>query len=394
MEKAGKRRGAGRPYSGPGVALLMAVLLAACNPMRAGEAMRLLEDIAAGHGPSAYKESRPAPRRTAVAYRQRGRDYAGDLYVSGTRPEAAAPAPGIILVPGLAPQGKDDPRLTAFAASLARAGFQVLVPDLPSMRALQAGPENAVGIADAVLELADRMAAAADAEDRAGIGLVAVSYAVGPAVLAALEPATEGRIDYLFGIGGYYDLPAVVAFFTTGRYRERPDGTWRYREPNVYGRWVFVLGNADRVEDPQDRARLRAMARRRIDDPAADIDDLTAGLGAEGRAVYALLQNQDPERVPALIDALPAAMRRDIAELDLSRQDLSRLEPRLILVHGRDDAIIPWSESARLAEAVPAGRADLYLADSLAHVDIGDVGIGDALVLMQATYRLLEERDR
>ncbi|MEE8623188.1 MAG: alpha/beta hydrolase, partial [Alphaproteobacteria bacterium] len=81
----------------------------------------------------------------------------------------------------------------------------------------------------------------------------------------------------------------------------------------------------------------------------------------------------------------------DMAALDLKKQDFSKLAARLILVHGRDDAIIPYSESEALAAVAP--RADLYVVDSLAHVDLGLGGLVDTIVLWRAVYRLLAERD-
>ena len=86
-------------------------------------------------------------------------------------------------------------------------------------------------------------------------------------------------------------------------------------------------------------------------------------------------------------------MRADIAALDLKRRDLSKLSARLILVHGRDDAIIPYSESKALAAAVPEGQAALYVVDNLAHVDLGAAGLVDILILWRAAYRLLSERE-
>ena len=65
--------------------------------------------------------------------------------------------------------------------------------------------------------------------------------------------------------------------------------------------------------------------------------------------------NVDPARVPALVAALPDAMRTDMALLNPKAYDLSRLEAKLIL-NGRDDQIIPYSESVALEAAAPEGR--------------------------------------
>jgi hypothetical protein len=362
----------------------VALLLGACSPPRALEAGRVLADIAAGAEPSALKRATAAPLRVPVIYRIAGRDHNGDLY----RPAEGADA-ALVLVPGVTPTGKDDPRLVAFAKTLARARFLVLVPEIEAMRVYKVGPDNARDIADAVKYLAGRMPAA----EGAAVGLIAISYAVGPALLAALEPDTGALVRFVGAVGGYYDIEAVVTFFTTGRYRAAPDAPWDHREPNAYGKWVFVGGNVERLSDPADRATLSAIAERKLDDLDADIDDLAGRLGSEGRAVHALVVNDDPERVPTLIAGLPEAMRADMAALDLKRRDLSQLAPRLILVHGRDDAIIPHTESEALAAAAPEGQATLFLANSLAHVRLGPTSILDSVTLWRAVYHLLCERD-
>ena len=106
-------------------ALVLFLALGACS-QRAQEAARLLSDIAAGAEPSALKAETPAPLRSAVTFPMGH----GDLYVS---PDGALGA--LVLVPGLADTGKDDPRLIAFAESLARGRFAVLVPDIANLRA-------------------------------------------------------------------------------------------------------------------------------------------------------------------------------------------------------------------------------------------------------------------
>jgi pimeloyl-ACP methyl ester carboxylesterase len=108
--------------------------------------------------------------------------------------------------------------------------------------------------------------------------------------------------------------------------------------------------------------------------------------------VAALLDNRDPDRVPALIANLPEAVRSDLAALDLSRRDLAQLDARLLLVHGRDDPIIPSTESEALAAAAPDDTA-LYVVDSLAHVELGPAGLVDGWKLWRAVYRLLALRD-
>jgi len=212
-------------------------------------------------------------------------------------------------------------------------------------------------------------------------------------VIAALEPDLRDRIAVVVTVGGYYDIAAVVTFFTTGAYRENPESPWQYGTPNAYGKWVFVRANARRLDDARDRRLLRALAQRKLDDLAAPIGDLVGRLGPQGRAVMALLDNRDPSAVPTRIAALPAAIRREMAALDPSRHDLRALQATLILLHGRDDRIIPYTESLALAHAAPPGGACLTVVDNLAHVDLEPPGLLDRLRLWRAAYRLLTLRD-
>lgn len=363
-------------------AALVAVLSTApgCSPLRLVEAAHVLADIGAGTGPSTLKEQTPQPVRVPVRYAVDGRERHGDLYLPGT--EALA---GMVLVPGVTRLGKDDPRLIAFAMTLARVRFEVLVPDLPNLRDLRVSPTDARVLADAAIFLDDR------GRRSRTVGLTAVSYAVGPAVAALFEPDMAGRIDYMVAIGGYHDLEATVAFFTTGYYRTGPDAPWQYRRPNAYGKWVFVRSNAGRLEDPQDRRLLMAMAERKLGDLEAEISDLTAGLGPEGRSVHALLSNRDPEQVPDLIARLPKGITEDMAALDLKRRDLGALRVRFVLVHGRDDPIIPETQSESLGAAL--NEADLFVLDSLSHVDPKPAGVLDTLKFLWAVYIVLEMRE-
>jgi hypothetical protein len=325
--------------------------------------------------------------RQPVAFGVGDRSYAADLYRADDAPRAA-----LLLVPGLAPDGKDDRRLVDLAVVLARADFAVLVPDIASLRAQRVSGENVRQIGDALAYLVRARSEILPASDGAApIGIAAISYAVGPALLATLEPELRGSVDFMVAVGGYYDVEAVVTYFTTGFYRD--GGAWTKGTPNDYGKWLFVSANADAIMDMRDRITLRAMAGRRMADGNADIDDLIPLLGPEGRAVHALLANEDPDQARRLITALPDRLLRNLTALNLRGRDLANAPRSVILIHGRDDRIIPVSESLELGSALPAERGHLYVVERLAHADLEPGDWQDVVTLWQAAYRLLRLRD-
>lgn len=352
------------------------------------DAFDFMADLAAREAPSRLKRRTPPPTRTAITYPLGAGAGAADLYLPATPPRA-----GLLLVPGVARDGKDDPRLIAFASSIARLGYAVLVPELASLRQLNVRPCHRDMVRAAFTHLASNPAWAP--EGRVGIG--GLSFAMGPGLLAALDPAIRERVRFLFCIGGYYDLYAEMRFVTTGRYRERGgpagDGPWLQMRPDPYGRWVLCSSLADLVPDEASRAALRAMIERRIPDGDADTADLEPQVtDPAGRALLAFITNTDPARFDERLAALPEGMRADLASMDVASQDLSGLRAHLILVHGVDDDLIPYVESQALHRAMPPGRSRVYLVRGLYHVSMGRPGVLDAWRLLSSVTALLAER--
>ena len=355
------------------------MLLAGCVSETSWEAVRLLEDIEAGGAPSELKATTPAPSRRLHRFAVAGRERVADLY----RPNQPVGA-GIVLVPGFTPHGKNDRRVVELATSLARARFLVLVPDLAGARELRVRLEDAETIADSVVGLSRT------APHPESLGVVAISYAVGLAVLASQEPEVEQRLDFLVGIGSYFDTTTLVAFMTTGHFSDSATGARRWIQPNPAAKWIFLASNIDVLDDTRDQEVLRAIAERRLADPDAPVDDLAAGLGPEGRALYTLMTNEDPDRTAALRAALPQDVDSQIQALSLEGRDLSRLTGKLILVHGREDNLIPYSESQRLAAAVP--DSELFVIDGFSHIDPSGVGPLGQLQLIDAVAAVLKRR--
>jgi pimeloyl-ACP methyl ester carboxylesterase len=362
------------------VAAVLALSLACCgcSAGRLIESARLGIEAAAGAAdPAAAAEVAGMRRQVTLA------GQAGDLYLP------ADPRAALLMIPGVTPQGRDDPRLVAFAGALARHGFLVFVPELPGLRALRVGRDDPGAVAAAGEALASCYGPGVPPR----FAVAAISYAVAPVVIAATTPPGEDRIALVVGIGGYHDVVAAITYFTTGYYRPSPGQPWRSGDPEPIAEWVFVLASASRVPEPRDRALLSGIAHAKLADPDADVRRLEAGLGSGGRAMIALVRNADPERVPELVAALPDSVRGDIEYLDLSRRDLRDLRADLLLIHGRDDPLVPAAESLALAAAVPPGRADVFVVGNLSHVEVHPGGVPDSLLLWRAAYRLLALRD-
>jgi pimeloyl-ACP methyl ester carboxylesterase len=359
----------------------VALSLTGCISPESREASRVLSDIDAGAAPSELKAATPLPLRQTVTYEIAGRAYIADLY-DPLQPVGA----GLVLVPGFTPDGKDDARLVNLALSLSRARFLVLVPDLRGPREMRVRLEDSRGIADAAIHLAQMPVL----KGQGGVGVAAISYAAGLAVLAALESDAQPSIRFLVSIGGYYDTAALAIFVTTGKYRTSSAGPWRSGRPERAAKWFFLAGSIDLLDDAGDRAALQAIAERRLDGMDGSVSDLAIRLGPEGRSLLELIENRNPDRVQALLAKLPERIRAHLRCLSLRNYDLSSLAGRLLLVHGREDTMIPYTESEALAAAVPSSQ--LFLIDGFSHIDSNGVGLTGQLQLIDAMQALLKRR--
>ena len=362
------------------LALLLLSSLLGCASVDYGdsEAGLFMEDLATGGRGSRPGDPLALPERTGIEYRAGGRQRRADLYTVSAQPAGA----GIVLVPGIAAAGKNDRRLVALARTLARARFTVLVPDIPSFRAYRLRAGDVDEIASAVEHLANSPWVAGKP-----VGIFAVSYAVAPSVLAALRPSIREQVQFLVGIGGYYDLRSTI----TGYFQEPGSGTWQWMTPHPYGRWLFMASNAEFLEAADDRRLVRDLAWSMLDSLGEEYSPWLQP-GPQGQLLLDLMLNEDRGRVAELISRLPARMRQEMAALNPAAHDLSGLNARLILLHGRADSIIPYSESVALAQAAPKGKGRAYVIDGLAHVNLRPKP-GDVPLLLEMISTILAQRE-
>ena len=345
---------------GSAVALLTAALLFPHLWRGALAAALLVDSVRHGH-PGILAKLSPTPVRIGTHVPRPGGISAADLYLPGS----GHPRQVILLIHGMNETGKDDERLVSFAFDLARTGAAVLVPDFPNLRHTRVRPSDADAVALAYEDLAGRFREKCRAGRAGACGLMAFSYGVGPALLAAAKPSVRDRMGFLIAFGGYADLEDVIRFVTTGSASDPRVRAVPYR----WAKWAFLAANADLAVDPGDRVRLREMAEARLDNDHADVRAVAAALGPDGRAIWDLITNTDPARVHELLEHLNPALRETVSELS-PLPHLAQIRARLLLLHGRADRSIPFTESERLARAAPdPTRVDLTLTRVFGHVD-------------------------
>ncbi|UCC56130.1 MAG: alpha/beta hydrolase [Gammaproteobacteria bacterium] len=345
--------------------LVLCNTLTGCSPdFGDSEAGMALEDLASGQSGSRLAAQVPRPARESIRFTTGGEGRVADLY----HPPRGARA-GIILVPGVAARGFRDERVVAVANTLARLDFTVLVPDMPGVRRYRMRSSDVREVADSFTWLASRPALAPPGH----IGIAGFSYGAGPVLLAAIQSDIREQVRFVLAVGGYYSLENVVTYLTTGHYRTvESAGTVAiagHLPPHPYSKATFVRSNLDLLERPADREFFRSYAAYIIDNRMDEGEPLPVSLAPDAQAFYDLLTNPLPAQVPVLLERLPPRMRTELEGINPAGHDLSRLWADVILLHGRGDTLIPYTESIALADALPENQVQLFLIDGLAHVD-------------------------
>ena len=267
--------------------------------------------------------------------------------------------PAIVFVNGATERGHLHPEVQRLARGLARAGFLVVVPELPGLR----HGEITLHTLGTLLAVARRTADRRDAKG-GRVGFVGVSVGASLALVAAEESSLNTRVSAVAGIAPYVDLKEVARLATTGYIRT---GT----RLEAYEADDFVLlavarSLAASLPARADRDRLVA-ALAPIPD---ERDDPLAGfrpprhVGPSGRALMQLLTNHDERAFDRLWQRLPVALRANARRLS-PISGAGRLVMPVELATSPHDKYFPPSESRRLART--SRQVDVTVTKTLSH---------------------------
>lgn len=367
-------------------ALALAVAIAVYGP-----ALAFLMDIAGYRGPiRAWLPVKSATFTTAdVSVPTRWGALTARVYTPSGRATRTA-----VVFPGVHGGGVDEPRLALFCGRLASTGLTVVCTPLPELREFRITSRSTDAIED-VTEWA--VAQPALAPERR-VALVGVSFSGGLALVAAGRESLRHHLDIVLSVGGYGDLPRALRYLCTG---QLPDGTTR--TPHDYGLAVIALAAAPRLV-PADQvvvleSGIRTFLEASLDDSPtgeratpliAAARGAAAGMPEPARGILTDILDRNVARVGALLLPLLDDLGQDPA-LSPDRSPIT--DAPVFIIHGRDDNVIPSSETPLVAADLARRgnpRVHWLLTPLLSHADLGGrPAIGDAWRLLSFWHQVL-----
>jgi pimeloyl-ACP methyl ester carboxylesterase len=270
----------------------------------------------------------------------------------------------VLLVSGLHPAGIDEPRLVDLARKLAEASVVVVTPEIPELSRF----EITSLLTDRIEDTAGWLATESGLARTGRIGLMGISFSGGLAIVAAGRPSLRDHLLYVFSFGGHDDLLTVLEYFCTGSDPGAPPRAGP--PPHDYGLAVVMLSVAGQLVPPEQLAPLAGAVRRflwasyldSVDKPEADrefaaLRALANTLPQPAATLLGYINDRDVAHLGPLLRPHAGACG-SVSALSPARSPLPSAP--VFLLHGRDDTVIPASESQHLADRL-RGHAPVRL---------------------------------
>ena len=274
------------------------------------------------------------PVRHEVTFPQDGGTGVADIYriPDGKRRSA------VLLFLGANAAGRDDKDVVNLGEAMARGGFVVMFHWSATM-ALQSNidPVEIDNLVRAFQFLENQEWV--DPE-RVGIG----GFCVGASfsLVAAADPRISHRVQFVNAFGPYFDARnLLLQVATRSRLDQGERSPW---QPDPLTLKVFANELIETLENPAD---IELLTKVYMTGELADLSNLTPA----GQTVSKLLGGASPEEAIELYARLPKIFRDGMDRISPSRY-VDELKAQVLVLHDRDDQLVPSAESRRLAAAL------------------------------------------
>ena len=272
----------------------------------------------------------PTPVRERVRYPTLAGMVEGEL----TSPGSAGPHPGVVLCLGVIPFDVNHPQVPRLQEALARAGFASLLYWSPAMRDFRLDPADVENLA-----LAYDWFIAQPAVDPSRSGFIGTCVGGAFVLMAAAHNLVRDRVGFVGAFAPYASMQTLAQDIATAT---RPLAAVREPWPvDPLTRKVYVHSLTAHLE-PLEAERLREA----LAEPDGQVEPRELSPG--GQIIYPLLTALTDDEARSALERLPQALRERLDAMSPLTCLPDLHAPLLVLMHDRDDPVIPLGESKLL----------------------------------------------
>jgi pimeloyl-ACP methyl ester carboxylesterase len=172
----------------------------------------------------------------------------------------------------------------------------------------------------------------------------------------------EGKLSRIATFGAYYRLEGLIQAISTGV--SLVDGRVIPSEGHPLAKEVLTAHTVEQLPAEQRDPVLAAL------DGRVDPDELAE----EGRALYELLANDDPERTDQLSERLTGRLQALLDDFSPDRVD-HLIDVPVLAMHSTDDPLVPHAELFRFESEMP--EVETMTVGVFRHVDFKETPVSE-----------------
>lgn len=266
----------------------------------------------------------------------------------------------LVVVHGMSPKGKADPRILSLCSALRKVGFRVLAPEITSIKHLKIEAAQVNELAELFQTIAEDDTLTPSAK----LGVLAPSFSGAMSLAAASLPGVCERIETVCAIGAFTQVDTVMAYLLQAQNAD-PYGRFIALKkiiPLIYRDDHLILGALDAAI--QDNLNDRT-----LDDLSNDLNRYLQNIPEQDREEILRVFNDAGYR-DSLFARSKSVLSDELSAIDVMR-NISGLKAKVFLLHGRDDTVIPCEQSERLYRQLKQLRknVDLVVTPFIDHGD-------------------------
>ena len=288
--------------------------------------------------PSEWVTATPERREISYPLDDGGTGIA-DLYI----PASSGKHSAVLFFLGVNPAGKDDERVINLGNAVARTGIVVMIPWSERMAQRRVTEQEAGDLVRGFEHLRSL-----DIVDENEVGMAGFCVGASLMMVAAQDERIRDDVKVVNSFAGYYEAEDLIAsVVSASRFYDEDSGPW---EPDKLSVQVVRTHLLESVDDPVERATLAEIIENNTVTPS--------NLSPDARLVYDILNAPDLETAHRLIDLLPSDSLETLRRISPST-NIDGLKARVLVMHDRQDRLVPSEESKRLVDALQS-RGDVH----------------------------------
>lgn len=290
-------------------------------------------------------------------------------------------ARAMVVVHGVHHLGIEEPRLVAFARALSMSGIRVLTPEVAELADYHVDPSSIDVIGWSAKGLSESVGQK--------VGVLGISFSGGLSLLAASELEYESAIRFVMTIGAHDDLERVSEFLVSNR-TVRPDGTILQMKAHEYGPTVLIYSHLEDFFPPSDLIVAHQTLQLLLWEKESEARKAAEELSPAARKMMEFIFSHQTAELADQMHRVIGEHREEMAQVSPHGR-LNSLHVPVLLLHGREDNVIPPSELLWLESDVPRNQLrGALISPAISHASMeGEPPVADKIRLAHFMSEML-----